>query len=166
MKSFIKSTPAAAPKTKESQLAAYIYACILSIIVLCQLFTFDKFLVLLEGFALPGGAAVGHFVAGLIVVSEVFALPFLLGLKLSPLMRVVSMVFGWLVPVLWFKLALWLIFVVHTVHNYGLLGTVTSLVPGWWSVYVSLALLILAVWASWGLWPGKHASAKRSTKTL
>ena len=156
MKLLRKTTPAPKPRTEESRQIAYAYAILLIVLVLCQLFTFDKFLTLLQGFAFPGGDVTAHLVGSLIVVSEVFALPFLLELNLSPLMRVVSMVFGWIVPLIWFKLALWLIFSVTTVTNTGLLGTVVDIVPGWWMVYISVALGMMAAWASWGLWPLKR----------
>jgi len=155
MKFIWKTTPAPKPKTKESRQVAYIYAAILIIIVLCQLFTFDKFLLLVQSYGLPGGDSMTYFVGSLVVISEVFALPFLLELDLSPFVRVSSMVFGWLVPFIWFTLALWLVINVNAVENIGLLGTIGSLVPGWWAVYVSTALGIMAAWVSWGLWPLK-----------
>ena len=156
MKLLRKTTPASKPRTKESRQIAYSYAFLLIVLVLCQLFTFDKFITLLQSFAFPGGDMMAHLVASIIVVSEVFALPFLLELNLSPLMRVVSMVFGWIAPLLWFKLALWLIFSVNTATNTGLLGTVVGIVPGWWMVYITVALGLIAAWASWGLWPLKR----------
>jgi len=158
MKFLKKTTPSPKPRTKESSQIAYAYAIILIVIVLCQLFTFDRFLVLLVGFALPGGDVTAHLVGSLIVISEVFALPFLLELNLSPLMRVVSMVFGWITPLVWLIMSLWLIFVANSVTNIGLLGTVIGVVPGWWAVYTSVALGTMAAWASWGLWPGKRSS--------
>ena len=156
MKLLRKTTPAPKPRTKESRQIAYAYAFLLIVLVLCQLFTFDKFLTLLQTFAFPGGDVIAHLVASIIVVSEVFALPFLLELNLSPLMRVVSMVFGWVAPLMWFILALWLIFSATAATNTGLLGTVVDIVPGWWMVYITVALGLMAGWASWGLWPLKY----------
>jgi hypothetical protein len=156
MKFLRKTTPAPKPRTKESRQISYAYAIVLIVLVLCQLFTFDKFLTLLQVFAFPGGDVTAHLVGSLIVISEVFALPFLLELNLSPLMRAVSMVFGWMVPLVWLILALWLIFATNSVTNIGLLGTVVAVIPGWWAVYISIALGTMAAWASWGLWPGKR----------
>ncbi len=161
MNLFVSATSAKTPKTVESQKIAYAYAGILTILALAQLFTFNEFLTLLEAFLLPGGAPVAHLVGGLIVVSEVFALPFLLRLKVSPLMRAVSMVLGWLVPLVWLKLTLWLIFTSNPVSNIGILGTTIKLLPGWWVACISVSLGILAAWASWGLWPYKPRSNKK-----
>jgi hypothetical protein len=156
MNIFIKATKAKKPRTSESQKIAYAYAAILIIFALTQLFTFDKFLILVESFGLPGGDIVARLFVSTIVTSEVLALPFLLGLNLSQLMRVVSMVLGWAVPLAWLKVTLWLLFTTNSVSNIGLLGTTVSLTPGWWLVFVSIALGILSAWASWGLWPGKR----------
>jgi len=156
-----KATSAKKPKTKESQNIAYMYAAILVIFALAQLFTFEKFLVLLESFWFPGGKPVAYLLGSLIVVCEVMALPFLLRLKLSPLMRITSMVLGWLVPIIWLFLTLWLLFTVNSVSNIGFLGTSVKLLPGWWAVFVCIAVGILAIWASWGLWPCAKQKIKK-----
>jgi len=156
MNILVKATKAKKPRTRESQKIAYAYATVLIIFALTQLFTFDKFLILVESFGLPGGDVVAHLFVSTIVTSEVLALPFLLGLNLSQLMRVVSMVLGWAVPLAWLKVTLWLLFTTNSVSNIGLLGTIVSLTPGWWLVFVSIALGLLSAWASWGLWPGKR----------
>jgi hypothetical protein len=153
MKILHKVTPAKKAKTKESQNVAYIYAVILTILVVAQLFTFDKFQTILENYLLPGGVPVAHLIGGVLVCSAVLALPFLFSFKLSPLMRVTSMVLGWLVPVLWLFLTIWLAFSTNVATNVGFLGSVVTLTPGWWAVFVSIALGILAAWSSWGLWP-------------
>jgi hypothetical protein len=161
MNILVKATLAKKAKTKDSQKIAYMYAVILVVFVVAQLFTFDKFLPLLEDFALPGGAPIAHLFGGLLVASGVFALPFLLGFKLSPLMRVTSMFLGWLVPLMWFFLTLWLVLTTNSATNVGFLGTIVKLMPGWWAVFISIALGILAAWSSWGLWP---INRKKNTK--
>ena len=161
MKIFVKATPAQKPKSKESQNIAYMYAAILVIFALAQLFTFDNFLILIESFWMPGGKSAAYLLGSIIVVSEVLALPFLLQIKLSPLMRIISMVMGWLVPLLWFIISIWLIFTVNAVSNVGLLGTTVNLLPGWWAVFLSIALGMLAAWASWGLWPCVRPKTKK-----
>ena len=152
---FVKASPPTKPKTKDSIKVAYFYAAILAILVLAQLFTFEKFFLLLEDFGLPGGVPVAHLIGGIIVASEVLALPFLLRLSLSPLMRITSMVLGWVVPAAWFKLSVWHLISDSSAVNIGFLGTIVDLSPGWWSVLMSIAMGILAAWASWGLWPVK-----------
>ena len=153
MSMFTKTTLAKKPKTRESEAAAYIYSAILIVMVLCQLFNFNDFLTLLESFWLPGGTTAAYLLGGAIVVSEVFALPFLLGMKLSPLMRIISMILGWIVPLKWLGLALWLNLTVNAVSNIGFLGTTFKIIPGWWAVTFCIGLILLTAWSSWGMWP-------------
>lgn len=153
MNLFGQSTPPKEPRTKDAQKMAYLYAALLIIFAVSQLFNFDEFLTLLESFWLSGGAPVAHLLGGIIVVSEVFALPFLLGMRLSPTMRIISMILGWLTALIWLKLAFWLNLTINAVSNMGLLGTTVRLEPGWWAIPFSLSLCILAAWAGWGLWP-------------
>lgn len=153
MSIFVKATVAAKPKTKEVSQVAYFYAVILVIMVLCQLFTFDSFLILIESFWLPIGVPMTHLLTGIIVVSEVFAIPFLLGMKLSPLMRLLSMFLGWLVPFIWLILNLWINLSINNITSVGFLGGVVDIMPGWWAVFISISFGILAAWASWGMWP-------------
>lgn len=150
---FSETTLPKKPKSKETERMAYAYATVLIVVVLCQLFSFDGLLKLFEEFNLPGGSVIVNLMGSIIVVSEVFALPFLLQMRTSPLMRIVSMVFGWLVPVAWLKLSLWLMITNNSVSNIGFLGTLVDLTPGWWAVFICLALGIMAAWASWGMWP-------------
>lgn len=153
MSIFVKATSAPKPRTRDAQKVAYFYAFILIVFVLAQLYTFDDFLRLVESFGLPGGIAVAHLLGGIIVACELLALPFLLRMSLSPLMRAISMGLGWLVPLIWIKLSFWLVLTVNAVPNIGFLGTKVSLMPGWWAVFFCIAIGILAAWASWGLWP-------------
>lgn len=150
---FATVAEAAKPKTKDSQKMAYFYAGLLVILVLSQLFTFDEFLKLLISYNLPGGEVMANFAGSLIVISEVFALPFLLRIKLSPAMRVASMVFSWIASASWLKLAVWLVSTSDTIINFGLFGTLVTLNVGWWAIFFSLAICTMAAWSSWGLWP-------------
>ncbi|MFZ2125182.1 MAG: hypothetical protein WA087_03200 [Candidatus Saccharimonadales bacterium] len=153
MKFFVEAVPARTPKTREVKQVAYLYAAILVVFVLAQLFTFDDFLRLVTSFYIPGGKAASYFLASLIVSAEVLALPFLLGMSASPLMRIISMVLGWIVPAIWIFFAVWLNVTINAVLNIGYLGTVVNLMPGWWAVCFGVAMAILAAWASWGMWP-------------
>ncbi len=156
-----KTTAANKAKTPDSQKISYAYAVILVIMVVAQLFTFDKFITLFEGFDLPGGAPIAHLLCGLVVSGGVLALPFLLGFKLSSLMRIFCMVMGWIIPIIWLFVTLWLVLSTSLAVNVGFLGTVVKLMPGWWAVFVSVALGILAIWSSWGLWPiGQNKPSK------
>lgn len=156
MRLFVKTTLPKKPKTKESEKIAYAYAVLLVIIALCQLFTFDEFIFLVGDFGLPGADPITRLISGVVVVSEIFALPFLLNMRLSPLMRIVSMSFSWLVPLIWFVLSLWLMLTINAVSNIGFLGTIVNITPGWWAIFVCMAVGIMAFWSSWGMWPSER----------
>lgn len=164
MNILVKTTAAKKAKTPDSQKITYAYAVVLIILVVAQLFTFDKFISLLADFNLPGGVPIAHLFGGLFVVGGVLALPFLLGFKLSPLMRVFSMAMGWLIPPMWLFVTLWLVYSTNTATNVGFLGTAIKLMPGWWAVFVSIALGVLAAWSSWGLWPFESRSSVSNKK--
>lgn len=152
-----KPTDPKPPKSPDSMVAAYFYAAILTILALSQLFGFDEFVPLIGSFGMPGGEVLARFTAGSLVVCEVFALPFLLGMRLSILARTVSMVLGWIAPFGWLAIALWLNLTANGVTNIGIFGTKVELLPGWWAITFSLALLMLAAWSAWGLWPSLNS---------
>lgn len=153
MKDFLKSSLPQPPKSSDSKKAAYLFSAILVIFALGQLFTFNDFLDLICGYRLIGGVFVGRLFGGLLVIFEVFALPFLLGMRLNQTFRIISMIMGWLASLGWLKLSIWLNISVNSVNNVGFLGTKIQLVPGLWAISFSFALCILSAWASWGLWP-------------
>ena len=152
------------PRTKDSKTIALFYAMILVVFTVAQLFSFEKFIPLLETFNFPGDHT-GRFVAVTLVVCGVFALPFLLRMKLSIGMRWFSMFAGWVVPAIWLFASLWVNVFQISITNAGYLGASVQLLPGWWTVAVAVALGILAVWSSWGLWPGyRGAPLERKVK--
>lgn len=159
---FARAEPASAPKTDTAPRVALFYAVILLIMAVAQLFSFEKFIPLVEGFGLPGGHGTAALVASVLVIIEVFALPFLLRMRLSPLMRIVSMVCGWLVVAAWLKLAIWANIAGSSMDNMGIFGPSLMLPVGWWVIPYVVALGILAAWASWGMWPVGTTRTKRS----
>ena len=128
--------------------------------VVAQLFTFEEFPDVIASMWLPGGAALAPLRAALIVTLEVTALLFLLSQRLSPAMRIVSMVAGWLVVAAWFGVVLWENLTINTIANGGFLGATVPVPVGWWSVFFSIALGILIGWVSWGMWPFRRKKAK------
>ncbi len=151
MKRIIAKWPDA-PRTYEAGMMALVYAVIIVTTVVAQLFSFEKFIPLLESFSLPVS---GRAVATTIVVCGVLALPFLLRMKLSSGFRWLSMGAGWAVAGIWLFLGIWMNVAEVPIDNAGLLGASVSLVVGWWVVFVALGFGILAAWAAWGLWPGR-----------
>jgi hypothetical protein len=92
-------------------------------------------------------------IAALVVTCEVLALPFLLRLKLSKAMRVLSMVLGWLVIAFWLVVTIWQNIQGLPIANSGIFGATIALPVGMWSIFMFIALGVLAAWVSWGMWP-------------
>lgn len=149
----MKATLAPIPKTNNVKQISVLYAILLVIMSVAQLYTFDTFIELIQDFNLPLPGSLIHAVAPLLVVCEVFAIPFLLRMKLSPAFRFVSMICGWLVAFMWLLITSWVITTAQPVETIGFLGTVGDLIPGWWAIMLCFALGILAAWSSWGMWP-------------
>ncbi len=91
-------------KNKNTQFFAWLLGFIFLCLVLVQLVRFEKFVIFAE--SMLSGAEAGKVIAAVIVVTEVFALPFLLRMRLSPLMRIFSMICGWLTALIWLWLAM------------------------------------------------------------
>jgi len=153
-------TDAPAARTRDSKRIAIFYAGILAVMAIAQLFTFDTFLELVKTFGFAGGVGYAYFLAAFLVVAEVFALPFLLRMPLSPAFRWVSMVLGWIAAAIWIKITIWLVTQGSAVVSVGFLGTLVDIMPSWWVVFMSLTFGILAAWSAWGLWPGKRRLIK------
>lgn len=155
-----KARTAGQARTKESRTVATVYAILLLVMALAQLFTISSFLQNLYGYG--WGYTASAWYAGILIVAELLAIPFLLRWRLSIGFRVFSMGLSWLVP-----LALVLLSVLaltrSDANSVAFLGGFVQLLPGWWAVCLSVALGIMAWWASWGLWP-LRATANKSSK--
>jgi hypothetical protein len=153
--------PAKPARTKEAKRMAWVYATLLGLMAIFQLINFSQFILVIDSYWLPGGMQFAAFLAGFLIAAEILAITFLLRLKLSPAFRVFTMGLGWLVPLIWLYLTLRALLTTTTLSNIGFLGSAISLIPGWWAVFISIALCILAAWATWGLWPFPFTKPKR-----
>jgi hypothetical protein len=150
----VKAVPAPTPRSEAVKWGAWVYAGILVSMVLLQLFAFEKFLPLIEAYGIPGGDGV----AALIVVLEVFSLPFLLRMPLSPLARICSMAGSMIVPLAWFALGA-LAFALG-LANAGILGPKVN-TPAAMQIILAVLLGGLAMWTARGLFfVGRHQPPK------
>ncbi|WP_432713381.1 hypothetical protein [Pedobacter sp.] len=151
------------PKTPAVQYGALLLAGLLTVMVVAQLFKFEEMIPLVESFGLGGGESQATILVSVLVIAQVFALPFLLRMYVSPLMRVTSMVLGWVAATLWLYMMVGVYMTVNAVGDSGFLGTTVTVPFGWWSVAFAVLLVGLAGWASWGMWPTLTRPA-RATK--
>lgn len=161
MSFFVKSTLARLPKTKNVRPISIGLAAVFVVMAVSQLFTFERFADVIVSMGVPGSGEFSSVRAAVIVTLEVAAVPFLLGMRLSLAMRVVSMVSGWLAILIWLTDSLWVNLLEVKPLNSGLLGDTVLTPVGWWSVFFCLGLGILSIWASWGMWP---FATKKQTK--
>ncbi len=161
MSIFVKATPAPTPKTTNIRSIALLYGLILMVFALTQLVTFQDFILIIDSYWLPLDRQLTALYAALIVTLELLAVPFLLRFKLSPAMRLLSMVAGWIIAAFWICMSVWLVLTDNAVSSIGFLGGLITIMPGLGTVLVATAMGILAAWASWGMWP----FAGHSTKT-
>lgn len=150
----IFAKPQAAPKLviKEVEKLALVQAGLVVMLVVAQLFTFEDFLQIFIDMNLASDS-VTYLLASMIVVGEVFSLPFLLRLKISKAMRVFSMLLLWFVSLSWLTIALLITIKDLSVESSGLLGSVVEVGPGAILVIFTMFFATLTVINSWGMWP-------------
>ena len=81
-------------------------AAILALMAVVHLFRIDTFIPILDN-ALPGGSTAAAWIAVLIVLTEVFAIPFALRMKLSPLAQLKSGALIVFAPLWWMLISIW-----------------------------------------------------------
>jgi len=150
---FARATKIKVPKKLSVWAAAIYLALFFMIVAVSQLFTFEAYSEIIATYGLPFDEVFNKLIAAVIVTLEVFAIPFLLMMRLSPLMRVVSMVSGWLALLFWFLVGIWQSVVSFYIPNAGLFGSNISLPQGWWLVFYMVALITLSIYVSYCLWP-------------
>jgi len=156
MSFFVKTTVAPKPRTINSWKVSILYAIILTAAAVIQLFNFEDFLLYIQSLNFPFGSGLNYAFLPLMVVAQVFALPYLLRMDLSPLFRYVSLYLGLLAAVLWIFLAFWVVLSGAPDVSTQSTGSLMSILPGFYAIFITLALGVLAIWSAWGLWPGKR----------
>lgn len=149
MSFFATPTDSPLPKSPYVRPVCLGFAGIIILMVVAQLFTFEDFPEVIARMDIWNGGDYAALWAAVIVTFEVFMLPFLLGMRLSILMRFVSMVAGWCVVAVWLATSVW----ADKSSDSGLLGATATLASGAWMTFFCLALAVLMIWASWGMWP-------------
>lgn len=138
------------------QIIQLIVAGYILVIVLSQLFSFDKFPAMLAG--MPGVMAV--VCAIILVITEVGALPFLLAMDISARLRKVSAAMG-VVALLLLTLLEGMAFC----HGVSMIfGATFDLPGGSWSLLFLAGVWILAIWAS-GFGQGGATTMVKSQET-
>lgn len=150
---FVKPTPPTEVTRVYDRIIMYIAAAIVVILAVAQLFTFEDFgEIFASTYGMSGNLALVF--AALVVSFEVAAIPFLLGMTLSPLARASSMVAGWVVSTGWVVLAIWAL-VRSQNMNIGLLGATVEAPASAAGIIFTLLLLGFVGYSAWVAWPFK-----------
>ena len=102
----IHATPAPALRRQYGHLFGFAAAALLILFAVVHLIRIDTFVPELS-YALPVSERTASLFALLLICSEVFALPFLLRMSLSPLARFLSGLLVVTVPLVWLLIAIW-----------------------------------------------------------
>lgn len=133
-------------RVKRGQLFGWIAALIMVLFVLIHLFRVDTFVPELRAVLI--NSTLTFWVASLIIIMEVFALPFLMRMKLSPAAHYVSGAFAVVVPLFWTLVSIW---------TYGAgvstaqLGEFVSLPSSAVLIIANLVWLLFSFYTIWAL---------------
>ncbi len=89
------------PRSKRTTSLAYAAACMVVLMLIAQLFGYEDFANILSSVVQTNDSNLLTVTAGLLVIGELVALPYLLRMYLSLLMRVVSALCGFVVSGFW-----------------------------------------------------------------
>lgn len=132
-------------------------AVVLASMAIIHLFRIDTFIPILDE-VLPGGSAAASLTALLVILSEVFAIPFALRMRLSPLAHFVSGTLLFLAPLWWVLISIWAL---GSMGGTGQLGEFVATPSTIWLVLVNAAWLVFNATALYALGYGRL-----STKAL
>lgn len=143
MKWKIKATDP--PKLKKPYAAKvlWVLAGVMLLMALLHLIRIDKLIPIVGETLSESGAT--WFVA-LLVIIEVFALPYLLRMKVSPAFRIVSGLWVIVVPLVWTCYTIWAL---GNGHSTGQFSSYVSTPASWWLVVLNVAWLGASYWALW-----------------
>mgnify|MGYP006347867235 FL=1 len=139
----IKATDPPKPRKSYAVRIAWVLAGVMAVMSVAHLIRIDTLIPVVSQ-TLPTVAAT-WFVA-LIVTAEVFALPYLLRAKLSPLFRMISGSLVVFVPLVWTCFTIWAL---GDGRSTGQLTSYVSTSATWWLVLLNLTWLGVSYWILW-----------------
>lgn len=135
--------------TTSIRFASLYLAFVFVVMVLSQLFSFERFPDTIGQYS-GWSSSFAHMIATIIVVVEVLAIPYLLGMNLPKLVRVASLVAAWAVLAIWIVIVTGQELMLGSVVNSGILGSSLLIPSGWWLVCYLAALSVLLLYVTTG----------------
>lgn len=90
-----------APRTMSTKVVAVVAAALFTIMLVGQLYSYEDFASILSVLTDSNDASFHALLAALLVIAELFSLPYLLGMYISPLMRGMSALLSFVVAGFW-----------------------------------------------------------------
>lgn len=122
-------------------------AGILVVMAVVHLFRIDTFIPLVDA-VIPGGNGMAIFISLLIIFSEIFAIPFALRMRLSPLAQLMSGALVVFAPLWWLLMSIWSY---GSGLSTGQLGEFAVVTANAWVMVLNLAWVILAYFSLYAL---------------
>lgn len=141
----MKQAIAQFPKNKVGEqviIFIYILAALIILMVVSQLMTIEKLLPIMDSYQLPGGSSIVKALVFVMATSGVFALPFLLRMRLSPLFRIASAALLNIYSLIWLALGVWVTINNPPLSGTGVFGSLLTSIPG--SAVLPLGIVLTA----------------------
>ena len=146
---------------KRAAVLGWATAVIMLAFATIHLFRIDTFVPALDN-SLPGGAMLAGIISAILVCAEVFAMPFLLRIKLSSLAQYVSGAFAVIVPLFWLLVAIWSFNIPVSTGQFGEFKSADS---NWLLVLANSLWLLLSYFTIWALGYDNRKGEKTSFVT-
>lgn len=150
-KFFVDAVAAPQPKAKWVIPVSLGYAVVLTGMSLAQLFTLEDLIPIVNDYWLPGGAGAASLFTCVVIVAQIFALPYLLRMTISPLLRIVGAVLSFVAPLMWLGVAIYALATNRVLENGGLLGEKVPIPADGLQVAGAVILIVLAAASAYGL---------------
>lgn len=141
----MKLATAQLPRNKVGEqvvIFTYTLAALIILMVVSQLMTIEKLLPIMDSYQLPGGSSTVKVLVFAMATSGVFALPFLLRMRLSPLFRIVSAALLNAYGLIWLTLGVWVTMNNPSLSGTGIFGSLLTSIPD--SVVLPLGTVLTA----------------------
>lgn len=125
----------------------YVTSGIVIVLAVLHLFRIDTLLPIVDK-VLPNDSTVAGAFVIVVILAEIFALPFLLRVNLSPLAHITSGLLAVLAPLMWSLLSIWAF---GLPYSTGELGEFVTLKSTWWLVVLNLIWLSFNFFTLWTL---------------
>ncbi len=124
---------------------AFALAMVMLVLIVMQLFRFERYPDLIATFRIPGSMTVAWLIAIALPLLEIASLPYLLSMKVHDRVRRWSKRAVIVTGAAWLALSVWVAVQMNTSVESGIFGATLTTSSGWWMV----AFAVLLLWSGW-----------------